>query len=81
MTALLQTPTTRDAAAAAIDVVTTYGRGDTAVHALDSASLVIARGRFTAVRGPSAPRSALRTLSPCQCWSGPMSSGYSGRWG
>src|SRR3982751_3709021 len=53
MTTLLQTRTVRDAAAAAVDVVKTYGRGDAAVHALDGASLAIERGRFTAVMGPS----------------------------
>ena len=53
MTTLLQTTTARDAAAAAVDVVKTYGRGDAAVRALDGASLAIERGRFTAVMGPS----------------------------
>ena len=53
MTTLLQTTTARDAAAAAVDVVKTYGHGDTAVRALDGASLAIERGRFTAVMGPS----------------------------
>ena len=41
------------AAATAEDVVKVYGRGDTAVRALDGASLVVERGRFTAVMGPS----------------------------
>ena len=40
-------------AARATDVVKTYGRGDTAVRALDGASVEIPRGRFTAVMGPS----------------------------
>ena len=35
------------------DVVKTYGRGDTAVRALDGASLSIPAGQFTAVMGPS----------------------------
>ena len=35
MTTLLETTTVRDAAAAAVDVVKTYGRGDAAVRALD----------------------------------------------
>ncbi|WP_337060630.1 ABC transporter ATP-binding protein [Kineococcus sp. G2] len=40
-------------AARAVDVVKTYGRGETAVRALDSASVAIAAGEFTAVMGPS----------------------------
>jgi putative ABC transport system ATP-binding protein len=40
-------------AARAVDVVKTYGRGETAVHALDGASVAIPAGRFTAVMGPS----------------------------
>src|SRR3954447_15139190 len=54
MTTLLQTMTVRDdAAAAAVDVVKVYGRGDAAVRALDGVSLTIQRGTFTAVMGPS----------------------------
>ena len=44
-------PTT--AAARAVDLVKTYGRGEAAVRALDSASVTIPSGRFTAVMGPS----------------------------
>jgi putative ABC transport system ATP-binding protein len=51
--ALPQPRTARDAAAAAVDVVKIYGRGDAAVRALDGASLAVERGRFTAVMGPS----------------------------
>ncbi len=40
-------------AARAVDVVKTYGRGETAVRALDGASVAIPAGRFTAVMGPS----------------------------
>jgi putative ABC transport system ATP-binding protein len=40
-------------AARAVDVVKTYGRGEAAVRALDSASVAIPAGRFTAVMGPS----------------------------
>jgi putative ABC transport system ATP-binding protein len=40
-------------AARAVDVVKTYGSGEAAVRALDSASVLIPRGRFTAVMGPS----------------------------
>ncbi|GLZ14892.1 ABC transporter ATP-binding protein [Actinomadura sp. NBRC 104425] len=40
-------------AAQARDVVKVYGRGDTAVRALDGATVSIDAGRFTAVMGPS----------------------------
>jgi putative ABC transport system ATP-binding protein len=40
-------------AAEAVDVAKTYGRGDTAVRALDGASLTVGTGQFTAVMGPS----------------------------
>jgi putative ABC transport system ATP-binding protein len=50
------TPTPESAtpiAARAVDVVKTYGRGEAAVRALDSASVAIPAGQFTAVMGPS----------------------------
>ncbi|TQS27930.1 ABC transporter ATP-binding protein [Microbispora sp. KK1-11] len=47
------TPLRTDVAALARDVVKIYGRGDTAVRALDGATLSIPAGRFTAVMGPS----------------------------
>ncbi|HEX7094856.1 MAG TPA: ABC transporter ATP-binding protein, partial [Acidimicrobiales bacterium] len=40
-------------AARAIDAVKQYGRGETAVRALDGVTVGIPRGRFTAVMGPS----------------------------
>ncbi|HET8598872.1 MAG TPA: ABC transporter ATP-binding protein [Segeticoccus sp.] len=43
----------RTIAARAVDVVKTYGRGDTAVRALDGASLEVEAGRLTAIMGPS----------------------------
>ncbi len=42
-----------DIAAGAIDAVKTYGRGDSAVHALDGVTVSFERGRFTAIMGPS----------------------------
>ncbi|GLX09569.1 ABC transporter ATP-binding protein [Microbispora sp. NBRC 16548] len=48
-----ETPLRTDVAALARDVVKIYGRGDTAVRALDGATLSIPAGRFTAVMGPS----------------------------
>jgi putative ABC transport system ATP-binding protein len=41
------------AAVQARDVVKVYGRGDTAVRALDEATLSIPAGQFTAIMGPS----------------------------
>ncbi len=47
-------PTSPDrVAAAAREVVKTYGHGDAAVRALDGASVEIAAGAFTAIMGPS----------------------------
>lgn len=40
-------------AASAVDLTKTYGTGATAVHALDSVSVGIEAGRFTAIMGPS----------------------------
>ncbi len=36
-------------AAAAVDAVKTYGKGDAAVHALDHVSVAFETGRFTAI--------------------------------
>jgi len=51
------------AAARAVDAVKIYGRGDTAVRALDGITVDIAAGRFTAVMGPSG--SGKSTLMHC----------------
>jgi putative ABC transport system ATP-binding protein len=50
-------------AARAVDAVKVYGRGDTAVRALDGVSVDIVAGRFTAVMGPSG--SGKSTLMHC----------------
>ncbi|MFD5246829.1 ABC transporter ATP-binding protein [Amycolatopsis sp. NPDC058340] len=50
-------------AVSATDVVKVYGRGDTAVRALDHVSLEFPRGRFTAIMGPSG--SGKSTLMHC----------------
>jgi putative ABC transport system ATP-binding protein len=50
-------------AARAVDVVKTYGKGDTVVRALDGINVSFDRGRFTAVMGPSG--SGKSTLMHC----------------
>jgi putative ABC transport system ATP-binding protein len=50
-------------AARAVDLVKTYGAGDTAVHALDGVSMDFPVGEFTAVMGPSG--SGKSTLLHC----------------
>ena len=57
------TPVTTRAAAHTIELTKTYGRGDTAVTALDAVSVEFARGEFTAVMGPSG--SGKSTLMHC----------------
>jgi putative ABC transport system ATP-binding protein len=52
-----------DVAAAAVDAVKTYGKGDAAVHALDHVSVAFETGRFTAIMGPSG--SGKSTLMQC----------------
>ena len=40
-------------AARAVDLVKTYGEGDTQVRALDGVNVEFRRGEFTAIMGPS----------------------------
>ncbi len=56
-------PVTRTVAAAAVGVSKIYGRGDTAVHALDEIDVSFEAGRFTAIMGPSG--SGKSTLMHC----------------
>jgi putative ABC transport system ATP-binding protein len=51
------------AAVAAVDLVKVYGRGDTAVRALDGVTVGFARAAFTAIMGPSG--SGKSTLMHC----------------
>jgi len=51
------------AAARAIDLVKTYGKGDAVVRAIDGINVEFERGRFTAVMGPSG--SGKSTLMHC----------------
>ncbi|MGD8149501.1 ABC transporter ATP-binding protein [Ornithinimicrobium sp. Y1694] len=44
---------TAELAASALDLTKTYGRGETAVHALREVSVGIEAGRFSAIMGPS----------------------------
>ena len=46
-------PATHNAAARAVGLVKTYGRGDTEVKALDGVNVEFARNEFTAIMGPS----------------------------
>src|SRR4051812_3283668 len=51
------------AAVAAVDLVKVYGRGDTAVRALDGVSVGFGRAEFSAIMGPSG--SGKSTLMHC----------------
>ena len=53
----------RMAAVVAIDLVKVYGRGDTAVRALDGVTVGFDRAQFTAIMGPSG--SGKSTLMHC----------------
>ncbi|MFD1150850.1 ABC transporter ATP-binding protein [Saccharothrix hoggarensis] len=62
MSALVSDVGTR-AAAEAVDLAKVYGKGDTAVRALDGVSVAFDAGRFTAIMGPSG--SGKSTLMHC----------------
>jgi putative ABC transport system ATP-binding protein len=61
------------AAAQTVEAVKTYGRGDTAVHALDGITVSFEAGRFTAIMGPSG--SGKSTLMHCIAGLDPLTSG------
>ena len=62
-TSTLNPPPTSEIAAASVDAVKIYGRGDTEVRALDGISVEFPRGQFTAIMGPSG--SGKSTLMHC----------------
>jgi putative ABC transport system ATP-binding protein len=62
-----------DSAAETIDAVKTYGRGDTAVRALDGVTVAFNAAEFTAIMGPSG--SGKSTLMHCLAGLDQLSSG------
>ncbi len=61
-------------AARTIDAVKIYGRGDTAVRALDGVNVSFSRGRYTAIMGPSG--SGKSTLMHCLAGLDSLTSGH-----
>ncbi len=59
----LAPPTPAGPAARAVDLVKTYGKGATVVHALDGVTMQFAHAEFTAIMGPSG--SGKSTLMHC----------------
>ncbi|HET6665127.1 MAG TPA: ABC transporter ATP-binding protein [Acidimicrobiales bacterium] len=62
-----------DAAAGAVGATKVYGRGDTAVRALDDVTVAFEAGRFTAIMGPSG--SGKSTLLHCTAGLDTLTSG------
>ncbi|WP_330341535.1 ABC transporter ATP-binding protein [Streptomyces sp. NBC_00557] len=67
------TATALRAAARVVDAVKVYGRGDTAVRALDGVDVSFPAGRFTAIMGPSG--SGKSTLMHCAAGLDTLTSG------
>jgi len=70
----LNPPPTAEIAAAAVDAVKVYGRGDTEVRALDGITVQFPRGQFTAIMGPSG--SGKSTLMHCLAGLDTLTSGH-----
>jgi putative ABC transport system ATP-binding protein len=66
--------TTQGPAARAIDAVKVYGRGDTAVRALDGVTVDLPSGQLTAIMGPSG--SGKSTLMHCLAGLDTLTSGH-----
>ena len=74
-TAQMETPVTSvTSLARAVDAVTVYGAGDTAVRALDGATVGVDEGAFTAIMGPSG--SGKSTLMHCLAGLDSLTSGH-----
>ena len=67
-------PPTTDVAARAVEATKIYGKGDTEVRALDSVSVDLVKGRFTAIMGPSG--SGKSTLMHCMAGLDTLTSGH-----
>jgi putative ABC transport system ATP-binding protein len=72
-TSLLSAPP-RVAVARTVDATKVYGKGDTAVRALDGVTVSFAPGRFTAIMGPSG--SGKSTLMHCVAGLDALTSGH-----
>jgi putative ABC transport system ATP-binding protein len=70
----LNPPSTAEIAAAAVDAVKIYGKGDTEVRALDGISVEFPRGQFSAIMGPSG--SGKSTLMHCMAGLDTLTSGH-----
>ena len=70
---MLNPPPTAEIAAATVDAVKIYGKGDTEVRALDGISVEFPRGQFTAIMGPSG--SGKSTLMHCMAGLDRLTSG------
>ena len=71
---ILNPPPTTEIAAAAVDAVKIYGKGDIEVRALDGISVQFPRGQFTAIMGPSG--SGKSTLMHCLAGLDTLTSGH-----
>jgi putative ABC transport system ATP-binding protein len=73
MATIVEAPVVTAPAAGTVDAVKVYGKGDTAVRALDGVTVAFDAGRFTAIMGPSG--SGKSTLLHCVAGLDSLSSG------